>query len=86
MAQVALDVPFTLDPAQATRFVLQHATLDFVGNRMQVTVNAVNSSGTILQTKTVLASGAAVTTYLNNQASTILTRLLAQLGVTGTIS
>lgn len=86
MAQVTLDAPLTLDPTQATRIVLRGARLNFSNNSIDVVVEFVDASGNIRETRVIPADGAQVATYVGNQANTILTRLLAKLGVTGTIS
>jgi hypothetical protein len=77
MAQATLDAPLTLDPQTVTVLRLRHATLDFDRMVVQITVDMVDAGGVVREVRVVEADGAAVATYVGNQATTILTRLLA---------
>jgi hypothetical protein len=86
MAQANLDSPLTLDPQQVTTLRLRQAVLDFERMVVLITVDMVDSGGRVRDVRVIEADGAQVATYVGNQAGTILTRLLAKLGVTGTIA
>lgn len=85
MARVTLDEPLTLDPQQATRLEIRSAQIDFDARVVIIQVDLVGANGRTLARREVTADGAQVQTWINNQESTIYQRLLAKLGVTGTI-
>jgi hypothetical protein len=85
MAQVTLDAPLTLDPKQATKLVLRRADIDFTARTVEIDYVLVDATGKTIDRKRITASGAQVQTWINNQETTIYGRLLAALGVTGTI-
>ena len=86
MAQITLDVPLTLNPQQAARLVIRGALVDFDGRVVTINFDLVAANGSVLERRSITATGAAVQTWINNQETTIYQRLLAALGVTGTIA
>lgn len=85
MSEATLDAPLTLDPQQATKLVIRGANVDFDGRVVVINFDMVAANGTILQRRSIVADGAQVQTWITNQEATIYGRLLAKLGVTGTI-
>ena len=86
MAQVTLDAPLTLNPLAATRIVLRHSVIEHGPNVVQVAFDLVDANGAVLEQRRLTLTGAAIQTWIANQESTLLTRLLNRLGVTGTIT
>lgn len=86
MAEATLDAPLTLDPKQATKLVVRHADIDFAARTVDIDYFLVDATGKVIDRKRITASGAAVQTWITNQETTIYNRLLASLGVTGTIA
>lgn len=85
MSTVSLDSPLVLNPQQAATLRLERTTIEHDAKVVQIQVALVAANGTILERRTVQAGGAAVQTWIANQEATILGRLLATMGVTGTI-
>jgi hypothetical protein len=86
MAQATLTSPLTLDPQTAAKLVIKRATLDFQDRTVVIHYDMLDSNGRVIERRSTIASGAQVQTYITNQESTIYTRLLAQLNVTGTVA
>lgn len=85
MAQITLSAPLTLNPTTATKLVVRSTTIEHGAKVISIQVDMVDADGAIVEQRTVQASGAAVATWIANQEATIVARLLAKLGVTGTI-
>ena len=85
MSQATLDAPLTLDPQQAITLVIRGANIDFDARVVTIHFDMVSAGGAILARRTITADGATVQTWITNQEATIYGRLLAKLGVTGTI-
>jgi hypothetical protein len=85
MSNVTLDAPLTMDPSQAVRLVLRSSEIDFEALTMRLTVDFVAADNRILARRVITVDGPAVQTYIANQKTTIATRLMAKLGVTGTV-
>lgn len=86
MAEATLDSPLTLDPQTCAKLRLVHSTVDHVQRVVIARYDLVDSNGVVLQQRTVRLTGAAVNTWITNNENTLYTRLLAQLGVTGTVA
>lgn len=86
MAEVTLDTPLTLDPKQATKLVLRSAVIEFDSRALQIDYVLVDADGKVVDRRRITATGAQVRAWITNQEATILNRLLAHLGVTGTIA
>ena len=86
MAQATFDSPFTLNPVQATGAVIRSTKVDHVARTVSVTFDLVRADGTVVEGRNVKLEGAAVQTWITNQESALLTRLLAKMGITGTIA
>jgi hypothetical protein len=84
--QATLDAPLTLDPQQATKLVIRGANVDFDGRVVLIHFDMVAANGTILQRRSIVVDGSQVQTWITNQENAIYTRLLAKLGVTGTVA
>ncbi len=86
MAKATLDAPLTLDPQQATTLTIVAATLEFGSKQMQIHYELRAANGGLLEKRTITADGVAVQTYVGNQEAILYTRLLAKLGVSGTVA
>ena len=86
MAQANLNSPLVLNPAQAVTLRLERTTIDHNARVVHIHVSLLSSEGALLESRTIQADGAQIQTWITNQENLILTRLLARLGVTGTIS
>lgn len=86
MAEATLSAPLTLDPQQAAKLVIRNVLVEFGARTLQVEYDLVDGTGKLLQRRTVTADGAAVQTWIGNQEATLYARLLAKLGVTGTVA
>jgi hypothetical protein len=86
MAEVTLDAPLTLDPKQATRLVIRYWHVEPDAGVVQVGYDLFDASGKLLERRAITADGAQVQTWIANNTNTIYTRLLAKLGVTGTVA
>lgn len=88
MAQANLTAPITLDPTQASSIKLQSVRFDYTSTPHQLFLlfAYLDGVGNVVNTREVVASDAAVQTYMANQETNILTRLMARLGLTGTIA
>ena len=84
--QATLDTPLTLDPKQATKLVVRSAVIEFDSRAVQIDYEMIDASGKTVDRRRITATGAAVQTWITNQENTIYTRLLASLGITGTIA
>jgi hypothetical protein len=84
--QATLDAPLTLDPQQAARLVIRGALVDCDARVVIIHFDMVDGDGKILERRTITADGAQVQTWISNQESVIYGRLLAKLGVTGTVA
>ena len=84
--QATLTSPMTLDPQTATKLVIRRAVLDFDNRSLVIHVDMVDADGRVIQQRAVVAEGSQVQTYVGNQESSIYTRLLAKLNVTGTVA
>ena len=80
-----LNAPLTLDPQTASKLVVRRVVFDFDNRAIITHVDMVDSNGKTLQTRSVVAEGAQVQAYIDNQESDIYSMLLAKLGVTGTV-
>lgn len=85
MAEATLDSPLTLDPQQATKLVIRGVQIDLDGRDMTIHFDLVGAGNVILARRSVVATGSQVQTYISNQETNYYTRLLAKLGITGTI-
>jgi hypothetical protein len=85
MAEATLTSPLTLDPQQAVKLRFADATIDFVTRTVFARYELVDNAGAVIAQRTMKLTGAQVQTWITNQENTLYTRLLAQLGVTGTI-
>jgi hypothetical protein len=83
--ECTFDVPLSLDSRQAAKVVIRSANLDLVARELLINITLYDDGGNVLEHRQIIASGAAVQTYLSNQEATIYTRLLAKLGVTGNV-
>lgn len=84
--ECTFDAPLSLDARQAAKVVIRSATLDLVARELLVNITLYDGSGNVLEHRQIIATGGAVQTYLSNQEATIYARLLAKLGVTGTVA
>lgn len=86
MVRATLDAPMTLDPQTAVTLKLRRFTAECDSRVIQITIVMVDDQGKIVGERTIQADGAQVNTWITNQEAVILNRLLAKLGVTGTIA
>lgn len=86
MAEAVLDAPLTLNPQTATRLVLRSYVVEVGAGVIQIAFDLVDASGKVLESRRIVADGPAVQTYIANQSATIVARLLAKLGLTGTVT
>lgn len=86
MAQATLDAPLTLDPQQAARIKIRTAEMDLTNRVLILVYDLYDGDGKHLGRRSLVADGAQVQTYLTNQEATLYARLLAKLGVTGTVA
>jgi hypothetical protein len=84
--EATLSAPLTLNPAQATKLIVRFAVLEFGADVVQITYDLVNAAGKVIHRETITADGAAVKTWVQNQEAVIYARLMAKLGVTGTVA
>lgn len=84
--QATLDSPLTLDPLQAVTLKIVNTVIDHGARQVSITFELVDDTGKLLQRRTIVADGAQVQTWINNQEATIYSRLLAKLNVTGTVA
>ena len=85
MAQATQDAPLTLDPTQATKLRIKSFTAECDSRAVSIVVHYLDAGDQIVAEKTIQVDGAQVNTWMTAQETTIYTRLLAKLGVTGTI-
>jgi hypothetical protein len=86
MAQATLDAPLTLDPTQAVKLKIMSFNTECDARVVTIRFAMLDASGKVVSERTVQADGAQVQTWITNQETTIYNRLLAKLGVTGTIA
>lgn len=86
MAEATLDAPLTLDSKQATKLRFVDATIDFVGRSVVAKYDMVGTNGAVMAQRYLRITGPQVQTWITNQETTLYTRLLVQLGVTGTVA
>jgi hypothetical protein len=83
--KATLDTPLTLDPQQAVDVDIVSTQIDHKARVLIVTFDLLDSNGNAIARRTATAGGAQVQTWIGNQETTIYQRLLAKLGLTGTI-
>ncbi len=86
MAQVTLDAPLVLNPQQATTLRIEHTHIEHAARVVRIDFVLVASDGAILERRTLTATGTQVSNWITAQEATIYGRLLAALGVTGTVA
>lgn len=86
MAAATLSAPLTLDPTTATKLVLRSAVLEFGSDVVHITFDMYDAAGKLIVRRTIVADGNQVRTWVQNQEATIYARLLAKLGVAGTVA
>jgi GTP cyclohydrolase III len=86
MAQATLNAPLILDPQVATKLIIRNAMIDFEGRVLVIHFDLVDADGKMLARRSVVADGSAVQTWISNQESIVYTRLLAKLGLTGSVA
>jgi hypothetical protein len=86
MAQAVLSAPLTLDPQTCTKLVLKKTIIEHDAKAVQLHFDLVGADGKVLASRSLTATGAQVTTWINNQEAILVNRLLAVLGLTGTVS
>ncbi len=85
MAEATLTVPLPVNPQTATKLVLRTATIDFQTKTVGLAFDLVDATGVSLDRRVVHAGGAQVQAWITNQESTLVNRLLTQLGLSGTV-
>jgi exonuclease III len=86
--KATLNSPMVLNPTSATRITLCNAMLDFQRRLIRVEVDLLDDDDKMKERRVIEVSAddvPVVGTYLDNQQSTLLTRVMAKLGVTGNI-
>lgn len=86
MAEATLDAPLDLDPRQAAKVIIRNWHVEPDEGVVQISYDLVAQDGTLLDRRIATADGAQVRTWIANNTNTIYTRLLAKLGVTGTVA
>ncbi len=87
MATATLDAPLVLNPQQATTLRIEQTHIEHGARVVRFEFAMVAEDGvTILERRTLTATGAAVQNWITAQESTLYGRLLAALGVTGTVA
>ena len=86
MSTATLSSPLTLDPRQAVTLRVRGFKVDDVGRAVTVMIEYVDSVGVVIKTDQQKLTGAQVDTWIANQESTLLTRYLAAMGLTGTVA
>jgi hypothetical protein len=86
MATATLDAPLSLSTLQATKLVIRSAHFEFGAGAVQIRFDMVDASGAVVDQRNITVQGGVVATYVANQEATIYSRLLAFLGVTGTVA
>lgn len=86
MATATLDAPLPLSTVQAAKLVIRHIVLEVDAGAIQIRYDMVDASGATVDQRTVTVQNATSATYVANQAATIGAKLLAALGVTGTVA
>ncbi len=85
MSIATLSSPLTLDPRQAVTLSVRVFKADCDSDEVQAVVVYKDSGGNVIFTDSIQLTGPQVVTWIANQEATILTRYLAQKGLTGTI-
>ena len=85
MAEATLDAPLDLDPRTAAKLRIRSFQADCDGRVVTIIYDLVDSDGKVVDRRQRVATGSQVQTWITNQEATIYTRLLAELGVTGTV-
>ncbi len=86
MAIATLDAPLPLSTLQATKLVLRSTLLEFDAGAVQIRFDLVDATGAVVEQRAITVQTPVVATYVANQQATIYARLLAFLGVTGTVA
>lgn len=86
MATATLDAPQAMDPTVYASFRLVSAFLIFSNNAMQVDYELLDAQGNVVGRKRIDIATAASQTYVGNQETLILQRLVARLGLPATIA
>ena len=86
MTDVLLDEPYTLNPIQATKFVIKNTSIDHLESGKSITVGyeLLDENDVFLEYRQTTINTTEVQTFINDIEDDIIEHLLTELGITGT--
>jgi hypothetical protein len=83
--RITLSSPLTVNPTQVAKLQVRHTAIDHQARVAVVFLDMLDASGAVVESRSVTLNGTQVAAWVDNLRDTIVSRLLAKLGVTGSI-